>query len=94
MDKKIKRLRVILGENEEKCRTCGGLLFKGMLLFNEEELRPETIPDTVPCDVLPSLALKSDGVDYFFECPHCKAKNINLTIESYKEKPPKFEIVY
>lgn len=92
MDEKIKRLRLILENNEEKCRRCGGLLYRGTPLINEAELIPETIPDTLPCDMVPRLDLKSNGVDRFFECPHCEAKNI-VIIERPKEGVPQLKIV-
>jgi Zn finger protein HypA/HybF involved in hydrogenase expression len=92
MDEKIKRGRLILENNEEKCRRCEGILYRGTPLINEDKLTPETIPDTVPCDMVPRLDLKSNGVDRFSECPHCGAKNI-VIIESPKEGLPQLKIV-
>lgn len=93
MDDKIKRVRVTLKNNEEKCRRCGELLYKATPLINEDKLTPETIPDTVPCDMVPRLDLKSNGVDRFFECPRCGAKNVTASRSNKKGEPPQYEIV-
>jgi phage FluMu protein Com len=68
---------------DEKCRKCGGLLFKVVPLPPEGKY-------WAMCDET-LLDLKSDGLDYFFECPHCKARNI--TVEEHPEGgPPQFRI--
>ena len=92
MDDKIKHVRLILENNEEKCTSCGGLLYRGTPVINEDKITPETIPDTLPCDMVPRLDLKSNGIDRFFECPHCYAKNI-VIIEHPKDGVPQLKIV-
>jgi hypothetical protein len=69
---------------DEKCRKCGSLLFEVVPL-------PPDGKYWAMCDETP-LDLKSDGLDHFFECAHCGAKNIIIT-ERPKEGPPQFEII-
>lgn len=47
---------------QERCLSCGEVLFEKALLRDEGH----------PTE----LILASDGVDYFYECPHCGAKNV------------------
>ena len=69
---------------DEKCRKCAGLLFKVVPL-------PPDRKYWAMCDETP-LNLKSDGLDSFFECPHCRAKNIIIEV-CPPEGPLQFEIV-
>ena len=52
---------------EQKCLKCEGVLFPKVLL----DERGHTAMDAeAPLDI------ESDGVDSFYRCPHCGAKNV------------------
>jgi len=52
---------------EQKCLKCGGMLFKKVFLDDKGHMAMDA--DT-------KIDLESDGVDSFFRCPHCYAKNV------------------
>lgn len=52
---------------EEKCLKCGGVLFEKVPLDDKGHM-------AMNADA--PLELESDGVDNFFKCPHCSAKNV------------------
>ena len=58
---------------EQKCLKCEGVLFKKVLL--------DTLGHTA-MDVETPLEIESDGIDQFYRCPHCKAKNIIVSDKS------------
>jgi predicted RNA-binding Zn-ribbon protein involved in translation (DUF1610 family) len=70
---------------DEKCRKCGGVLFKVVPLSPDGKY-------WAMCDEAP-LDLKSTGLDHFFQCPQCGAKNIIIQEAHPKEGPPQFKIV-
>jgi predicted RNA-binding Zn-ribbon protein involved in translation (DUF1610 family) len=70
---------------DEKCRKCGGVLFKVVPLSPDGKY-------WAMCDEAP-LDLKSNGLDRFFQCPHCGAENIIIQESHLKEGPPQFTIV-
>ncbi len=58
---------------EQKCLKCEGVLFKKVLL----DERGHTAMDTET-----QLDIENDGVDHFFRCPHCDAKNVLTYVRS------------
>jgi len=70
---------------DEKCRKCGGVLFKVVPLSPDGNY-------WAMCEEAP-LDLKSNGLDHFFQCPHCGVKNIIIQEVHPKEGPPQFKIV-
>lgn len=71
-------------KKEENCKKCGKLLLEVVPLQPDGKywaMREKT-----------ALELQSDGIDSYYECAHCKAKNIiieehtsQLRIIDYKE---------
>jgi transcription elongation factor Elf1 len=58
---------------EEKCRRCGKTLFQKVLLDEKGHC-------AMSSDY--KMELQHDGVDSYFHCPHCSAKNVVI---SYKD---------
>jgi DNA-directed RNA polymerase subunit RPC12/RpoP len=58
---------------EEKCLNCGGTLFEKVLLDDKGHL-------AMSADS--ALELETDGVDHFYRCPSCSAKNVVIDSES------------
>lgn len=58
---------------EQKCLKCGEVLFKKLHL-NNLNLEMNSLKKT--------KALESDGLDYFYRCSKCRAKNVVISTTS------------
>ena len=67
---------------EQKCFKCGGVLFKKVILDEGGKIGMDT--ET-------KVDLEFDGVDSFFRCPHCYAKNVIVDV-TRADSPPQIRI--
>jgi predicted RNA-binding Zn-ribbon protein involved in translation (DUF1610 family) len=69
--------------SDVKCLSCGGILFKTVLLDDE---------GNIAMDSAHPLPLTKKDNETYFKCPHCGIKNITIEFTS-TEGVPKIKII-